>query len=61
MPIGYKSPEELANDGKVKDNEEEGEFGEGHFSIFNTLVMGSVIGLVYYVLYVVYLNVGPKD
>lgn len=61
VPIGYKSPEQLAADGKIKDNEEEGEFGEGHTSVLNSLLMLCVIGIVYYALYYVYLNVGARD
>merc|ERR1711871_1211126 len=61
VPIGYKTPEQEAADGKIKDNEEEGEFGEGHTSILNTFVMFCVIAIVYYALYFVYLNIGARD
>ncbi len=61
VPVGYKSPEELAKDGKIKDNEEEGEFGEGHVSLLNTFLMFCVIAIVYYALYLVYLNIGRTD
>merc|ERR1711871_264160 len=61
VPIGYKTPEQETVDGKIKDNEEEGEFGEGHTSVFNTFVMFCVIAIVYYSLYYVYLNIGARD